>query len=104
MLTDSNITQLIRLSVWNVVYSGRYSRIAEVRVQKKPTILLSPPVRWVSEPASLSWHIGEDIELFWMGIISPQEELSKAGNHNKKPCLRRDSRPNPVLVNPQSTD
>lgn len=105
MLTDCNIPQLIRLSAWNVVYSGRYSRIAEVRVQKKPTILLSPPVRWVSEPASLSWHIGEHIGLNFSGWgFYLLRSGIKQGYHNKKPCLLRDSRPNPVLVNPQSTD
>ncbi len=59
MLTDRNITQLIRLSAWDVVYSGIYP-VALQRFAfkgKRPFYRLSSTM--ASEPANLSWNVGE---------------------------------------------
>jgi len=84
-----------------------YSRIAEVRVQNKPTILLSPPVSYDGLVNRRACRVILRTYTAWTFLdgdfISSGAELSKA-TITKKPCLLRDSRPNPVFVNPHSTD
>lgn len=106
MLTGRNITQLIRLSAWNVVYCGRYTvalqRLACKRnrpfyyLHQYDGLVNRRACRGILENIQGLNFSGWGFYLLGSGI--------KQGYHNKKPSLLRDSRPNPVLVNPQSTD
>lgn len=106
MLTGRNITQLIRLSAWNVVYSGRYTvalqRLACKRnrpfyyLHQYDGLVNRRACRGILENMQGLNFSGWGFYLLRSGI--------KQGYHNKKPSLLRDSRPNPVLVNPQCTD